>query len=103
MIEESYARAAEDIAERQVRESRIEADQILAAVEKGRASAAYLEMTPGEQVAIERAINELLAVYHSDNHELVRAHIENLNQATMRLAEVMMNAAVRTALQGKKI
>ena len=103
MIEESYARAAEDIAERQVREARLEADQILAAVEKGRASAAYLEMTPGEQVAIERAINELLAVYHSDNHELVRAHIENLNQATMRLAEVMMNAAVRMALQGKKI
>jgi len=26
-----------------------------------------------------------------------------MNQATMRLAEVMMNAAVRTALQGKKI
>ena len=56
-----------------------------------------------EQVAIERAINQLLVVYHSDDHELIRAHIELLNQTTMRLAEVMMNAALRTALKGKTI
>jgi Fe-S protein assembly chaperone HscA len=103
MIEESYAHAAEDIRERQVREARLEADQILAAVEKGRASTAYMEMTPAEQVAIERAVNELLVVHHSEDYELIRAHIELLNQVTMRLAEVMMNAAVRTALKGKTI
>ena len=103
MIQESYAHAAEDIRERQVREARLEADQILAAVEKGRANPAYMEMTPAEQVAIERAINQLLVVYHSDDHELIRAHIELLNQTTMRLAEVMMNAALRTALKGKTI
>ncbi len=60
-------------------------------------------MKPTEQVLIERALNELLTVYHSEDHELIRAHIELLNQVTMRLAEVMMNAAVRTALQGKTI
>ena len=103
MIEESYAHAAEDIRERQVREARLGADQILAAVEKGRASTAYMEMTPAEQVAIERAVNELLLVHHSEDHELIRAHIELLNQTTMRLAEVMMNTAVRTALKGKTI
>ncbi|HEY1203541.1 MAG: Fe-S protein assembly chaperone HscA [Bryobacteraceae bacterium] len=103
MIEESYAHAAEDIRERQVREARLEADQILAAVEKGRASTAYMEMTPAEQVAIERAVNQLLVVHHSEDYELIRVHIELLNQVTMRLAEVMMNAAVRTALKGKTI
>jgi len=103
MIEESFAHAAEDIRERQVREARLEADQILAAVEKARAHDAWGEMTPTEQVLIERALNELLTVYHSEDHELIRAHIELLNQTTMRLAEVMMNAAVRTALKGKTI
>ena len=103
MIQESYAHAAEDIRERQVREARLEADQILAALEKARAHDAWGEMTPTEQVLIERALNELLTVYHSEDHELIRAHIELLNQTTMRLAELMMNAAVRTALKGKKI
>ncbi|HXN32531.1 MAG TPA: Fe-S protein assembly chaperone HscA [Polyangiaceae bacterium] len=103
MIEESYAHAAEDIRERQVREARLEADQILAAVEKARAHEAWEEMTPTEQVLIERALNELLTVYHSEDHELIRAHIELLNQTTMRLAELMMNAAVRSALKGKTI
>jgi molecular chaperone DnaK len=103
MIEESYARAAEDLRERQVREARLEADQILAAVEKARQNDAWAEMTPAEQGAIDRAVNELLMVYHSDNHGLIRAQIEKLNRATMRLAEVMMNAAVRTALKGKTI
>ncbi len=103
MIQESYAHAAEDIRERQVREARLEADQILAALEKARAHDAWGEMTPTEQVLIERALNELLTVYHSEDHELIRAHIELLNQTTMRLAELMMNAAVRTALKGKTI
>ena len=60
-------------------------------------------MMPAEQALIDRALNKLLTVYHSDDYELIRAHIELLNQTTMRLAEVMMNAAVRTALKGKTI
>src|ERR1700690_2215170 len=103
MIEESYAHAAEDIRERQGRGARRGGDQILAAVEKARAHEAWEEMTPTEQVLIERALNELLTVYHSEDHELIRAHIELLNQTTMRLAELMMNAAVRSALKGKTI
>ncbi len=48
-------------------------------------------------------MTELLVVYHSDNHLLIRAHVEKLNQATMRLAEIMMNTAVRSALKGTKL
>ncbi len=103
MIEESFAHAAEDLRERQLREARLEADQILAAVEKAKANEAWDAITLTEQVLIERALNELLTVYHSDDYELIRAHIELLNQTTQRLAEVMMNAAVRGALKGKTI
>jgi molecular chaperone DnaK len=60
-------------------------------------------MAEPEKAAIEQALNEMLTVYCSDDHVLIRAHIEKLNQATLRLAEVMMNTAVRTALKGTKV
>jgi Fe-S protein assembly chaperone HscA len=103
MIRDSFERAEEDLGERQVREARLEADTILAALEKARSGNAWREMTAQESSAIERALNELLTVYCSDDHALIRAHIEKLNQATLHLAEIMMNTAVRDALKGTKI
>jgi molecular chaperone DnaK len=103
MIRESFERAEEDFAERQVREARIEADTILAALEKAKASDTWLELSENEEAAIDAAQNELLVVYHSDDYLAIRAHIEKLNAATMHLAESMMNSAVRSALKGTKI
>jgi len=103
MIRESYERAEEDFAERQVREARLEADTILAAVEKARYNDAYFELSEEERAAIDQAVNELLMVYCSEDHLLIRSQIAKLNDATMRLAEMMMNAAVKTALKGTKI
>ncbi len=56
-----------------------------------------------ERSAVDQAINELLTVYHGDDYLLIRAHIDKLNNATMRLAENMMNSAVSNALKGTKI
>jgi Fe-S protein assembly chaperone HscA len=103
MIRESFERADEDFKERQAREARVEADAILAAVEKARQSDAYFDLTGEERNKIEAAQNELLVVYHSDNYLLIRAKIEQLNSATMRLAENMMNTAVQKTLKGTKI
>ncbi|MCW5977470.1 MAG: Fe-S protein assembly chaperone HscA [Bryobacteraceae bacterium] len=103
MIEESYQMAEEDLKERQAREARVEADAILAAMEKARQSDAYFDLADEERSGIDRAQNELLLAYHSDNHLLIRAKIEQLNAATMKLAENMMNTVVRQALKGTKI
>ncbi len=103
MIRESFARAEEDFKERQVREARLEADTILAALEKAKNEDAWFELGHMERAAIERAHNELLMVYCANDHLLIRAHIEKLNQATLNLAEIMMNTAVRDALKGTKI
>jgi len=103
MIEESVEKAEQDFQERQVREFRVEADTILAAVEKARRHDAYVELTDDERAAIEKAVNELLLVYHSDDHTLIAQKIEQLNQVTGKLAENMMNTAVRGALKGTKI
>ena len=103
MIQESVEKAEQDFTERQVREARVEADTILAAVEKARRHDAYFELNDGERAAIDQAINELLLVYHADNHDLIHQKIEQLNEVTMKLAENMMNTAVRGALKGTKI
>ena len=103
MILESVERAEEDFAERQVREQRLEADAVMAAVDKARKHEAYFELTEEERAAIDRAFNELLVVYHSSNHLLIASKIAQLDQATMKLAENMLNKAVGGALKGTKI
>jgi len=102
-ILESIENAEADFKARQVVEARVEADAILAATEKAKQNDAYMELTDEERQGISAAINQLLLVYHSEDHLLIRSQIENLNHATMTLAENMMNTAVRGALKGTKI
>jgi Fe-S protein assembly chaperone HscA len=103
MIRESYEKAEEDFKERQVREARVEADNMLLALDKATQNDAYFELGAEERASIDLAKNQLLLVYHSDDHHLILAAIEELNQKTMKLAENMMNTAVRGALKGTKI
>jgi molecular chaperone DnaK (HSP70) len=103
MIRESYEKAAEDLKERQVREARVEADAILAATEKAKANDAWTELSDAERAGIDVAVNRLLVAYNSDDHTLIREHIDRVNEATIKLAENMMNTAVRGVLKGSKI
>jgi molecular chaperone DnaK (HSP70) len=103
MIAESIDRAEEDFAARQVREARVEADTILTAVEKGKQNDAWFDLSDTERKEIDTAINRLLLAYHAEDHLLIRAEIDKLNTVTVKLAENMMNTAVRSALKGTKI
>jgi Fe-S protein assembly chaperone HscA len=103
MILESFDKAQDDLKERQVREARVEADAMLAAVEKARRDDAFFALSEEERAAVDKAVNELLVVYHSQDYLLIRAKIDQLNEATLLLAENMMNTAVRGALKGTKI
>ncbi|MBV9303027.1 MAG: Fe-S protein assembly chaperone HscA [Acidobacteriaceae bacterium] len=103
MIRESFEKAEEDMRERQVREARVEADNILSATEKGQKSEAWMALTSEERAVIEFAIRDLEASYHGTDHHVLNEKIEQLNKATMKLAENMMNSAVQGALKGTKI
>jgi len=103
MIQESFEKAEDDFRERQTREARVEADAILRATERARLNDAWLELSDDEQAAVDRAVNELLVAQTSEDHHVILAKIEALNQATGKLAENMMNTAVRGALKGTKI
>ncbi|MGH9655117.1 MAG: Fe-S protein assembly chaperone HscA [Bryobacteraceae bacterium] len=103
MIRESFDKAEEDMRERQVREARVEADNILAATEKAKASDAWTNLDAGERSAVEDAILGLRTVYNSSDHRAISEKTEGLNRATQKLAETMMNTAVRGALKGTKL
>jgi molecular chaperone DnaK (HSP70) len=103
MIRESYDKAEEDMRERQVREARVEADNILAATAKAKKSEAYAALSPEERQAMESAIRDVESAYNGNDHHMLNEKIEALNRATQTLAENMMNSAVRGALKGTKI
>ena len=103
MIRESLDNAEADMNERQVREARVEADNILSAVTKAQHNEAWTALTSEEQSEIEEAKRVLLAVYNQADHHAINGRIEGLNSVTNKLAENMMNSAVRGALKGTKI
>ena len=103
MVQESMEMAETDFKERQVRDARVEADRILAAVEKAKLSEAYAELSDAERSEIDKTLNLLLMVYHADDHLAIRAQMDQLDRTTMKLAERMMNSAIGTALKGTKI
>jgi Fe-S protein assembly chaperone HscA len=103
MILESFDKAADDFRQRQVREAQVEADAVLGAVEKARKDEAYFELSEEERAAVDKSINELLVVYHGDDHSLIRDKIDQVDAATQKLAEIIMNNAVGKALKGTKI
>ena len=101
MILESFDYAEEDFAKRQVIEARNEAETILTALAKGRKSPAWQQLTSRERDDIGKLENALKAVAPHDDYQAIRNAIGALNQATMHLAELMMDTAVSTALKGK--
>jgi molecular chaperone DnaK len=101
MLLESFDHAEEDFRQRQVIEARREADTILTALAKGKKSPAWRELTSEEHRNIETLDKALVAVNDGDDYHAIRAGIDALNQATMHLAELMMDTAVSTALKGK--
>ncbi|MGO9402239.1 MAG: Fe-S protein assembly chaperone HscA [Terriglobales bacterium] len=101
MLLESFDYAEEDFRQRQVIEARREADTILTALAKGKKNPAWDELTVEERSNVEALENDLAAVRDKDDHHAIRAAIDALNQATMHLAELMMDTAVSAALKGK--
>ncbi len=103
MILASIENAEADIRERQLREARVEADRILAAIEKAKQNDAWFALSDDERAAVDKAINELHLAYHGQDHRLIQAMMEKLDQSTHKLAENMMNTAVSGALKGTKL
>jgi len=101
MILESFDSAEEDFRQRQVIEARNEAETILSALDKSKKSSAWGQLPSSERKQIAKLEKALQDVKQQDDYQKIRKAIDALNQGTMRLAELMMDTAVTTALKGK--
>jgi molecular chaperone DnaK len=103
MLEESIEFAEQDFFERQVIESRTEADTILHATEKTLRDPRANELSADERRSIDDSVAALRAAMATTDYKLIRQRVDELNQATMHLAEILMNSALQTAVQGKRL
>jgi Fe-S protein assembly chaperone HscA len=101
MILDSFDHAEEDIHLRQLIEARNEADTILNALEKAPSSPAWQLLEPGERTEISALSAKLSVLKQGDDLQALRAGTEALDKATHRFAELMMDAAVSTAIKGQ--
>ena len=103
MILESFEYAESDIEARQVIEARNEAQSVLNATAKGLQDEEYANLSAEEKAEIDAASQNLRNAVNSNEHRVIREAIERLSQATMHLAELIMNSAVAKALKDKRV
>jgi molecular chaperone DnaK len=103
MLEESIEYAEQDFAERQLIEARTESEAILAATVKALATPDAAGLSSEERAKIEESVAAVREAVAGRDYKLARKRIDELNHATEHLAEAVMNSAVSTALQGRKI
>ena len=103
MLEESIEYAEQDFAERQLIEARTESEAILTATAKALANPKAADLSEPERVKVERSVAALQESVKGTDYKLIRKRIDELNHATEHLAEILMNTAVQSALEGKKL
>ena len=103
MILSSFDNAEEDFRQRQIAEARVEAGNILNALEKGKRNAAWQHLANEERHQIQQLEKDLTSTQAVDDYKKIRAAIDALNTATTKLAEMMMDSAVGEALRGKEM
>jgi len=103
MLEESIEYAEQDFAERQVIEARTEAESILAATDKALADPRSQEISAAERKTITESESQLRTALAGSDYKLMRTRIDEINAATAHLAEVLMNGALQTAFEGKRL
>ncbi len=102
MIEESFVHAEEDVASRLLIETRNEADTVIRATERALAQGGGL-IDQDETARINGALAALKAVRAETDRDAIREATERLNQATLHLAEVLMDSALKEALTAKRV
>jgi Fe-S protein assembly chaperone HscA len=106
ILEESIEFAEQDFSQRQLIEARNEAEAILLATEKALAREnveAPGDLPDEERRALDGAVSALREAVAGTDYKSIRAFVDVLNQASTPLAERMMNRALATALEGKKL
>jgi molecular chaperone DnaK len=102
MIEESFAHAETDVAARLLIEARNEAETVIRATERALAQGGDL-IAPDEAHSIREALVAAAAARDGRDRDAIREATDRLNRATLHLAEVLMDAALKEALASRRV
>ena len=101
MLQDSFAKAETDAAQRRLSECRLDGESLLQATAKAMSTAADL-LSPTEQTTIQQAMSALSQTLAADNADDINAATKTLDAATADFAARRMNAEIQRALTGKK-
>lgn len=102
MLRDSIAHAQQDMQERALVEARTEGEQLLEVTEKF-ISRHAADLTSEEIQSTAAAMQALQLSLTMTDKNLIQAKSEELNEITRPFAERMMDASVKSALQGRKV
>ncbi|MGH7321831.1 MAG: Fe-S protein assembly chaperone HscA, partial [Candidatus Rokuibacteriota bacterium] len=102
MVEQSFEFAEQDVQARMLIDARNEADTVLRATEKALVQGTGL-LSADEIEHIRSAASELRSARDGDDVERLRGATDRLNRETQRLAELLMDSALREALQNRRV
>ena len=101
MVEDSFTHAEADVNARLLIETRNEADTVMTHVERALNQGAHL--ADAEELAgIKAALERLREVRDGADRDVIRERTTELNRATERLAQTMMDQALKGALGSKR-
>jgi Fe-S protein assembly chaperone HscA len=107
MLLESFEHAEADFAARLLIDARNEAESVIMATEKSLRAPEFAgvsaELEPGERERIDAALADVKSVLNGSDRDAIQQKTHALNDATKRLAELMMNRSLQTALGGKNV
>jgi molecular chaperone DnaK len=101
MVDDSFTYAEADVAARLLIEARNEADTVMVHVGRALRQAAHL-VSSEERARIERALAELGRAREGEDRDRIHEKTHELNRVTEPLADLMMDAALKGALESKR-
>jgi molecular chaperone DnaK len=101
MVDESFEHAEADVSARLLIEAQTEADNVANHVQRALTQGGQLA-EPGERERIEIALARLREARAGTDRDLIHERTTEVNRATERLAEAMMDAALKGALTSKR-
>jgi molecular chaperone DnaK (HSP70) len=101
MVEESFEYAEADVEARMLIEVRNEADTVMTHVRRALAQGSGL-VGADERGQIEAALGELAQARETEDRDRIRDKTTELNRVTEHLAELLMDSALRGALESRR-
>ena len=103
MLKDSFEHAEEDMHVRQLAEQLVEADRVIEALHAALARDGDELLTKNERKKIELAREKLIAARQSDDSELIKQSIKNLEQESETFIARRMNKSVQQVMKGHHI